>query len=98
MEKELSPAIKFIQSTKIENELFDLYRNLRRELKKGGLKEEELTSVNEAPAAVWHAHGKLLKKFEDIKKLVIRYGLDDSHLGPYIENKFAEIDKEIPLD
>lgn len=98
MEKELSPAIKFIQSTKVENELLDIYRELRRELKKGGLKEEELTSVNEAPAAVWHAHGKLLKKFEDIKNLVIRYGLDDTHLGPYLENKFGEINLEIPLD
>jgi hypothetical protein len=98
MEKDLSPSIKFIQSTKVENELFELYRDLRRELKKGGLKEDELTSVSEAPVTVWHAHGKLLKKFEEVRNLVTKYGLDDSHLGPYIENKFGEINLEIPLD
>ena len=98
MEKDLSPSIKFIQSTKVENELFELYRDLRKELKKGGLKEDELTSVSEAPVTVWHAHGKLLQKFEEIKKLVTKYGLDYNPLGPYTEVKFAEIDKEIPLD
>jgi hypothetical protein len=98
MEKELSPSIKFIQTTGIESELFDIYRKLRRELKKGGLKQEELTSVNEAPVAVWSAHSKLIQKFREMKNLVTRYGLDDTHLGPYIENKFGEIDEEIPLD
>lgn len=98
MEKELSPAIKFIQTTGIESGLFDIYRQLRKELKKGGLKQEELTSVNKAPAAVWIAHGKLVQKFREIKNLVTRYGLDDTHLGPYIENKFGEIDEETPLD
>ena len=98
MEKELSPAIKFIQSTRIENELFDIYRELRRELQKAGFKEEQLTSISEAPVTVWHAHGKLLQKFEDIKKLVTKYGLDYNPLGPYTEVKFSEINKEIPLD
>jgi hypothetical protein len=98
MEKELSPAIKFIQTTGVEKELLDIYRELRRELQKAGIKQEQLTSISEAPVTVWHAHGKLLQKFEDIKNLVTKYGLDHSTLGPYTEIKFAEIDKEIPLD
>lgn len=98
MENELPPAIKFIQTTGIEKELLDIYRQLRRELQKAGFKEEQLTSISEAPVTVWHAHGKLLQKFENIKNLVTKYGLDHSPLGPYTEVIFAEINKEIPLD
>jgi hypothetical protein len=98
MEKELPPAIKFIQTTGVEKELFDIYKKLRIELQKAGFKEEQLTNISEAPATVWHVRGKLLQKFEEIKNLVTRYGLDYNPVGPYIENKFGEINLEIPLD
>jgi hypothetical protein len=98
MDKKLSPAIKFIQTTKVENKLFDIYRAFRKELKNAGFKQEQLSDIKDAPMSVWKIHSRLNNEYQEIIKLVTRYGLNHKDISDYIIHKFKEIDSEIPLN
>jgi hypothetical protein len=97
MEK-TSPAIKFIQTTKVDEELYDVYRSFRIVLKKAGFKEEDLSRVSEATPTVWRVFNVVSNLFKNIVKEVKQYGFDENEVIEYLQDKLEEINKETPLN
>jgi len=98
MEKKLPPAIKFIQTTKVDEELYESYRGLRIVLRNAGFKEEDLSRVTEATPTVWRVFNAVSNLFRNIVKEVKKYGFDESEVIEYLQDKLEEINKEIPLN
>ena len=94
-----SPVIMFLEKTKSDDKLCEIYKSLRIWLQSEGHTSESITRVSEAPPEIWRLHHQLRTEFESLKQTLKNYGIlqNERILEQYIENKFVEINKQYPL-
>ena len=97
-EETTKASIKFIQTLNFEDEILDLYRKIREKLKQEQYTEDELESVGNFSKELMGLRYEIGKKISNMTSTVKKYGLDDKPISEYLENKFKQINKEIPLD
>lgn len=98
-----SPSVKLIKGTKIDQDVFRVYRALRKIFQQHGFTEDELNNVSHAPTEIWEHHSLLRNLFEMIKNECEKYGFDnrglmDVDVAKYIENGLKKIDSETSLE
>jgi len=98
-----SPSVKLIQGSKLDQDVFRVYRALRNIFQKHGFTEDELDTVSHAPTEVWEHHSLLRNLIEMIKNECNKYGFDneglmDVDVAKYIEDGLKKIDSETSLE
>jgi len=98
-----SPSVKLIKGTKIDQDVFRVYRALRKIFQQHGFTEGELNNVSHAPTEIWEHHSLLRNLIEMIKNECEKYGFDNSGLmdvdvAKYIEDGLKQIDSETSLE
>jgi hypothetical protein len=98
-----SPSVKLIKGSKLDQDVFRVYRVLRKIFQQYGFTEDELDTVSHAPTEVWEHHSLLRNLIEMIKNECNKYGFDneglmDVDVAKYIEDGLKKIDSETSLE
>jgi len=91
--------IMFLEKTKSDDEICEIYKKIRIWLQESGYTTEQSERVSEAPVIIWQLQNELRSGMEKLKKTLKQYGIlrNDNELHDYIVHKFIEINKEYPL-
>lgn len=98
-----SPSVKLIKGSKLDQDVFRVYRALRNIFQKHGFTEFEIEDISHAPNEVWVHHSLLRNLIEMIKNECNKYGFDnqglmDVNVAKYIEDGLKQIDSETSLE
>lgn len=98
-----SPSVNLIKGSKLDQDVFRVYRALREIFQQYGFTEFELEGISHAPNEVWEHHSLLRNLFEMIKNECDKYGFDnkglmDVDVAKYIEDGLKKIDSETSLE
>ena len=98
-----SPSVKLIKGSKLDQDVFRVYRALRNIFQKHGFTEFEIEGISHAPNEVWEHHSLLRNLIEMIKNECDKYGFDnkglmDVDVAKYIEDSLKQIDSETSLE
>ena len=98
-----SPSVNLIKGSKLDQDVFRVYRALRKIFQQYGFTEDELDTVSHAPTEVWEHHSLLRNLIEMIKNECNKYGFDneglmDVDVAKYIEDGLKKIDSETSLE
>jgi hypothetical protein len=98
-----TPSVNLIKGSKLDQDVFRVYRALRNIFKKHGFTEFEIEGISHAPNEVWEHHSLLRNLIEMIKNECDKYGFDnkglmDVDVAKYIEDGLKQIDSETSLE
>ena len=90
---------KFLDKTKSDDKVCDIYKKIRIWLQSEGHTTETSKRISQAPEYVWGYFHNLTHEIDSLKNTLRRYSIleDDKELNDYIQKKFIKIDKKFPL-
>lgn len=98
-----SNLITFLNNFGGIKDIEDCFVDFRRALSGAGFKDEELSSVSQAPTHVFSKFEKVKTKISEVKKELESYGIlnseeDLKNFDSYISRKLSKIEDRTPLN
>jgi|TARA_R110000796_G_scaffold110845_1_gene222400 hypothetical protein len=90
---------KFLDKTKDDNKIVDMYIDIRKWLQSEGHTTITSQSISKAPMDIWKLMEDLRGEVETLRTTLKRYGIleDDKTYNKWLQTKLLRIDKEFPL-
>jgi hypothetical protein len=88
---ENSSLFKFLELTKSDDRIVNIYKIVRTWLQREGHTTESSKRISGAPAEIWDARHRMTNEIEKLKRDLNNYSIYN------ITNKLREIDKQFPL-
>ena len=95
---ENSSLFKFLELTKSDDRIVNIYKIVRTWLQREGHTTESSKRISGAPAEIWDARHRMTGEIEKLRRDLSNYGILDNDLfDEYISNKLKKVDKKFPL-
>tara|TARA_R110000796_G_scaffold237701_1_gene357822 strand:+ start:236 stop:544 length:309 start_codon:yes stop_codon:yes gene_type:complete len=90
---------KFLDKTKDDNKIVDMYTDIRKWLQSEGHTTITSQSISKAPHDIWKLMEDLRGEVETLRSTLRRYGIleNDETYNKWLQTRLSRIDKEFPL-
>lgn len=94
-----TPMEKFLDKTKSDNKIVDMYTDVRKWLQSEGHTTITSQSISKAPHAIWRLMENLRGEVSVLRDTLRRYGIleSDEVYEEWLKSRLSKIDKQYPL-